>query len=149
MDLSKIKTLIDFVGQSNITELTVTEKDTTVRIFRTRPSRESIAPLSSEGAAVIEAPATVSTSIEIRPPDTAPTPVHAPIFGVLHVAPAPGESTFIRLGDAVEAGQTLFIIEAMKVFNTIVAPQAGRVLRITAVDGSEVEAGDVLAEIVE
>lgn len=148
MDLSKIKTLIDFVGQSSVTELTVTEKDTTVRIFRTRRSRESVAPSSSEGAAVIGAAATVLTSTEI-PPDTAPIPVHAPIFGVLHAAPAPGESTFIKLGDTVEAGQTLFIIEAMKVFNMIVAPQAGRVLRITAVDGSEVEAGEVLAEIVE
>lgn len=148
MDLSKIKTLIDFVGQSNVTELTVTEKDTTVRIFRTRSSREGAAPSSSEGAAVIEAPATVSSSIEI-PPDTAPVPVCAPIFGMLHAAPAPGESTFVRLGDTVEAGQTLFIIEAMKVFNTITAPQAGRVLRITAVDGSEVEAGDILAELVE
>ena len=148
MDLSKIKTLIDFVGQSNVTELTVTEKDTTVRIFRTRPSRQGIAPSSSEGAAVIEAPATVSPSIEI-PPVTAPIPVRAPIFGVLHATPAPGQSAFVKLGDRVEAGQTLFIIEAMKVFNTITAPQAGRVLQITAVDGSEVEAGEVLAEIVE
>jgi acetyl-CoA carboxylase biotin carboxyl carrier protein len=148
MDLSKIKTLIDFVGQSNITELTVTEKDTTVRVFRTRPSRESVAPSSSDDDAVIEAPATASTATEISPQATAPTQVHAPIFGVLHTAPAPGESTFIRLGDTVEAGQTLFIIEAMKVFNAIVAPQAGRVVRIAAIDGSEVEAGDVLAEIV-
>lgn len=148
MDLSKIKTLIDFVGQSNITELTVTEKDTTVRIFRTRTSKESVAPSSSEGAAAIEPSAVVSTVTEISPPDTAPTPVHAPIFGVLHAAPAPGESNFIKPGDTVEAGQALFIIEAMKVFNTIAAPQAGRVLRITAVDGSEVEVGDVLAEIV-
>jgi acetyl-CoA carboxylase biotin carboxyl carrier protein len=140
MDLSKIKTLIDFVGHSNITELTVTEKDTTVRIFRTRAS--------SHGVSSTHALPTTSTSTEISPPDTASIPVYAPIFGVLHAAPAPGENAFIRLGDTVEAGQTLFIIEAMKVFNTIVAPRAGRILHISAIDGSEVETGDILAEIV-
>jgi len=147
MDLSKIKTLIDFVGQSNITELTVTEKDTTVRIFRTRPASESAPPSSSSDASAIDTPSTPSTFTEILSPDTVPIPVHAPIFGVLHAAPAPGENVFIRLGDTVEAGQTLFIIEAMKVFNSIVAPRAGHILRITAIDGSEVEAGEMLAEI--
>lgn len=148
MDLSKIKTLIDFVGQSNITELTVTEKETTVRIFRTRPSSESVAPCSSEGTAVIAAPAVVSTATEASALDTASIPVHAPIFGVLHGAPAPGEPAFVKPGDTVEAGQTLFIIEAMKVFNPIGSPSAGRIVRIAAIDGGEVEAGDVLAEIV-
>lgn len=148
MDLSKIKTLIDFVGQSNITELTVTEKDTTVRIFRTRPSSESASPSSSSDASAIDTPSATLAFTEILAPDTASISVHAPTFGVLHAAPAPGENVFIRLGDTVEAGQTLFIIEAMKVFNTIVAPRAGRILHITAIDGSEVEAGEMLVEIV-
>jgi len=139
MDLSKIKTLIDFVGQSNITELAVTEKDTTVRIFRTCPSSSGMT--SSDAAPAAPIPT------EIPAPDAASISIQAPIFGVLHAAPAPGENAFIRAGDTVEAGQTLFIVEAMKVFNPIVAPRAGRILRITAVDGSEVEAGDMLAEI--
>jgi acetyl-CoA carboxylase biotin carboxyl carrier protein len=145
MDLSKIKTLIDFVGQSNITELTVAEKGTTVRIFRTRPSGLSS---TSSNTSPLDGPPETAASTEITAPEMASVPVHAPIFGVLHTAPAPGESTFIRIGDTVDAGQTLFIIEAMKVFNTIVAPKAGRVLQITAIDGSEVEAGDLLGEIV-
>ncbi|MEK1928643.1 MAG: acetyl-CoA carboxylase biotin carboxyl carrier protein subunit [Pararhizobium sp.] len=147
MDLSKIKTLIDFVSQSNITELTVAEKDTTVRIFRTRPSRESVASSSSEGTTAIQAPPSASTPSGISLPETMSIAVHAPIFGVLHAAPAPDETAFIEVGDTVEAGQTLFIIEAMKVFNTIAAPRAGRILHITAIDGNEVEAGDILAEI--
>jgi acetyl-CoA carboxylase biotin carboxyl carrier protein len=134
MELSKIKRLIDFVGQSSITELTVTEKDTTVRIFRTRPSRKDAPP-----------PAAMPT--ENAPQDEASTPVLAPIFGVLHAAPAPGENAFVKLGDMVEAGQTIYIIEAMKVFNTIAAPRAGRIVHLTAIDGGEVEAGDLLAEI--
>jgi acetyl-CoA carboxylase biotin carboxyl carrier protein len=145
MDLSKIKTLIDFVGHSNITELTVTEKDTTVRIFRTHTSGHGA---SSTHAPAIDAPPTTSTSTEISATGTASIPIHAPIFGVLHAGPAPGEDAFIRVGDTVEAGQILFIVEAMKVFNTIVAPRAGRIVHITAIDGSEVETGDILAEIV-
>jgi acetyl-CoA carboxylase biotin carboxyl carrier protein len=148
MDLSKIKTLIDFVGQSNITELTVTEKDTTVRIFRTRSPGEGVASSSPADAAVIEMPVVVSTATEASAPDAASIPVHAPIFGVLHTAPAPGEAAFVKPGDTVEAGQTLFIIEAMKVFNPIGAPRAGRIARIAAIDAGEVEVGDILAEIV-
>ncbi len=130
MDLSKIKTLIDFVGQSNITELTVTEKDTTVRIFR------NVSPAEVKPAAgPAENLANTNTSVS------------SPIFGLLHTAPAPGEKAFVALGDAVEAGQTLFIVEAMKVFNSIAAPRAGRIVSLPAADGAEVEVGDLLAEI--
>jgi len=142
MDLSKIKTLIDFVGRSNISELTVTEKDVTVRIFRTSPGQEAVAEPSKEPESttnpVSQAPSSVKkTSYAVK----------APVFGVLHKAPAPGEPPFVAIGDAVEEGQTLFIIEAMKVFNTITAPRAGRIMRLTEIDGGEVETGDLLAEI--
>ncbi|ENN86486.1 biotin carboxyl carrier protein of acetyl-CoA carboxylase [Rhizobium freirei PRF 81] len=145
MDLSKIKTLIDFVGRSNVTELTVTEKDVTVRIFRA-PDRtipatpaqtsenSSARPLQSDRDASVDTQASIIT-------------VKAPIFGVLHRAPAPGQAPFVKIGDVVEEGQTLFIIEAMKVFNKITAPHAGRIGRLTEVDGGEVETGDMLAEI--
>ncbi|NHT75685.1 biotin carboxyl carrier protein [Rhizobium sp. PP-F2F-G38] len=132
MDLSKIKTLIDFVGQSDITELTVSEKDTTVRIFRTKTTGETAGPVAGPAAAAEEAGSTQVT---------------APIFGILHAASAPGEKPFVAVGDIVEAGQTLFIIEAMKVFNSIAAPCAGRIVRLAGVDGAEIEAGDLLAEI--
>lgn len=141
MDLSKIKTLIDFVGRSNITELTVSEKDTTVRIFRAAVGVFPVANAETE-------------SVERVPPrETAGATrrtgiiVEAPIFGVLHNAPAPGEAPFVAVGDEVSEGQTLFIIEAMKVFNTVVAPQAGRIARLTDVNGTEVEPGEMLAEI--
>ena len=142
MDLSKIKTLIDFVGRSNITELTVTEKDVTVRIFRTSPAEPAVAepqrkPESTESV-VSDAPSGAEKTSHA---------VKAPVFGVLHRTPAPGEPPFVAVGDAVEEGQTLFIIEAMKVFNTITAPWAGRIMRLTEIDGGEVETGDLLAEI--
>ncbi|MBX5154037.1 acetyl-CoA carboxylase biotin carboxyl carrier protein subunit [Rhizobium lentis] len=139
MDLSKIKTLIDFVGRSNITELTVTEKDVTVRIFRTAASQEAVAEPERKPRPIAGAP---SGGVE-----QTSHAVKAPVFGVLHRTPAPGEPPFVTIGDAVEEGQTLFIIEAMKVFNKIAAPQAGRIVRLTDIDGGEVETGDLLAEI--
>ncbi|WHO76887.1 acetyl-CoA carboxylase biotin carboxyl carrier protein subunit [Rhizobium sp. BT03] len=142
MDLSKIKTLIDFVGRSNITELSVTEKDVTVRIFRTSPAEAAIAEPSPKPQAAISPVADAPS----RPEQTSHA-VKAPVFGVLHRAPAPGEPPFVAVGDAVEEGQTLFIIEAMKVFNTIAAPRSGRITHLTDIDNGEVETGDLLAEI--
>ncbi|MBX5182177.1 MULTISPECIES: biotin/lipoyl-containing protein [unclassified Rhizobium] len=142
MDLSKIKTLIDFVGRSNITELTVTQKDVTVRIFRTSPGAAAVAEPSqkpeSATSPVSHAPSSVEKTSHV---------VKAPVFGVLHRAPAPGEPPFVAIGDVVEEGQTLFIIEAMKVFNTITAPRSGRITQLTDIDNGEVETGDLLAEI--
>ncbi|KAA3509621.1 MULTISPECIES: acetyl-CoA carboxylase biotin carboxyl carrier protein [Agrobacterium] len=136
MDLSKIKTLIDFVGQSNINELTVTEKETTVRIFRAGKSGAPAAGVSDTKPVKNAGPVSEATAIT------------SPIFGLLHAASAPGEKPFVALGDVVEAGQTLFIIEAMKVFNNIVAPSNGRIVSLPAKDGGEVEVGDLLAEII-
>ena len=136
MDLSKIKTLIDFVGRSNITELTVTEKDVTVRIFRTAAGQEAVAEPEKKPRPIANESSGVEQTFHA---------VTAPVFGVLHKAPAPGEPPFVAIGDAVEEGQTLFIIEAMKVFNTITAPRAGRIMRLTEIDGGEVETGDLLA----
>ena len=136
MDLEKIKTLIDFVGRSSVTELSVTEKDTTVRIFRTR-DQQTVQPDPM--------PAAKPTSVASA--TARPNTVTAPIFGILHRTPAPGEPPFVKVGDVVETGQTLFIIEAMKVFNRVTASRPGRIVALTEVDGAEVEAGEMLAEI--
>ena len=146
MDVSKIKILIEFVGRSNITELSVTEKDTTVRIFRSLPSGKDADIAAGEAPAHAGVPDHPAKNGNTGPASSLATVV-APIFGVLHAAPAPGEDAFVKLGDAVEAGQTLFIIEAMKVFNKIIAPCAGRIIQLINADGAEIEAGDVLAEI--
>ncbi|WP_159947592.1 acetyl-CoA carboxylase biotin carboxyl carrier protein subunit [Rhizobium sp. 18065] len=141
MDLSKIKTLIDFVGRSNVTELSVTDKDVTVRIFHS--SKPGPEPVS--GSAKQQALGPCDAAVV---PEAASFLVKAPVFGVLHRSPAPGQAPFVTLGDSVVEGQTLFVIEAMKVFNAVVAPRAGRITRLTDIDGGEVETGHVLAEIV-
>ncbi|MBY5866342.1 acetyl-CoA carboxylase biotin carboxyl carrier protein [Rhizobium leguminosarum] len=145
MDLSKIKTLIDFVGRSNITVLSVTEKDVTVRIFRMLPGQEAAAEPEQEAGSATSLARDAGADMPSRPEKT--YAVKAPVFGVLHRTPAPGEPPFVAIGDEVEEGQTLFIIEAMKVFNTIAAPRAGRITHLTEIDDGEVETGDLLAEI--
>ena len=136
MDLETIKTLIDFVGRSNVTQLTVTDRDTTIRIFRTQHHDNTS----------VDASAPVARGA-LQKSDAGSVNITAPIFGVLHRSPSPGEPPFVKVGDVVTEGQTLFIIEAMKVFNRISAPCAGRVVKLTDVDGTEVETGDALAEI--
>jgi acetyl-CoA carboxylase biotin carboxyl carrier protein len=148
MDLSKIKTLIDFVGRSSITELTVTEKDLTVRIFRSQPTAGDASVDLARG----QQPA-AGASITMGPDELSAIgrgsviPVKAPVSGVLHRSSAPGEGLFVKPGDEVTEGQTLFIIEAMKVFNKIAASRSGRIVSLTEIDGGEVETGDLLAEI--
>ncbi|RWY72404.1 acetyl-CoA carboxylase biotin carboxyl carrier protein subunit [Rhizobium leguminosarum] len=146
MDLSKIKTLIDFVGRSNIAELTVTEKDVTVRIFRTSPGQEAAAEPAQKAGSTTSFADDAGSDASSRLEKTSYA-VKAPVFGVLHRTPAPGEPPFIAIGDEVEEGQTLFIIEAMKVFHTIAAPRSGRITHLTEIDEGEVETGDLLAEI--
>jgi len=140
MDLTKIEKLIDFVGRSNISQLVVSEKDTTVRIVRDRPHDAHLSTCKDIDAAAPDPQASTGRSIK-------GFVVEAPIFGVLHVAPAPGDAPFVAIGDEVVEGQTLFIIEAMKVFNKIAAPRAGKIVWLTDVIGTEVEVGVVLAEI--
>lgn len=73
--------------------------------------------------------------------------VKAQVFGVLHRTPASGEQLFVKLDDLVAEGQTLLVIEAMKVFNTISAPRSGRIVHLTDIDGDKVETGNLVAEI--
>lgn len=119
----------------------------TVRIFRTVGQAATVAEMKSTEGEVAGPASSMDVSTSVVSADSTFT-VKAPVFGVLHRSPAPGQQPFVNVGDRVEEGQTLFIIEAMKVFNTIAAPHAGRIAYLTDVDGGEVETGDVLAEIV-
>lgn len=133
MDLSKIKSLIDLVGNSNITELTVADKGVTVRIFRSHEHQAVACDTGNRGDAA---------GLRDREGSSAPSApavrVAAPISGIVHASPAPGEPAFVQVGDRVQEGQTLFILEAMKVFNTVTAPRCGRIVRLERADRSRV-----------
>lgn len=146
MDLQKIKTLIEFVGRSRISELVVSQDGTTVRISNSI-SRQAAAAGNSGVARQQPVRPSVVTDVVEAEGDKAGQTVVAPVFGLLHRSPSPGAPPFVEVGDVVEAGQSLCIIEAMKVFNTVSAQKAGAILRILAGDGQEVEAGQPLMEI--
>ncbi|KAA3507752.1 acetyl-CoA carboxylase biotin carboxyl carrier protein subunit [Agrobacterium vitis] len=137
MDLDKIKTLIDFVGQSRISELSVTENGTTVRISHYAQAQDAAVTGQKDSVAEQTNPSASGSA----------NTVSTPVFGIFHRAPNPGATPFVSVGDQVEVGQSLFIIEAMKVFNTIAAERAGKVVRILAGDGQEVDAGQPVLEI--
>ncbi|MET4691317.1 acetyl-CoA carboxylase biotin carboxyl carrier protein [Sinorhizobium fredii] len=144
MDLETIRTLIEFVGRSRVSELVVGENGTIVRISSDRSKRTAADPKPQRGRQA-EAPAADRGDRTQSQADG--RTVKAPVFGVLHRSPNPGARPFVEAGDVVEVGQSLCIVEAMKVFNTVSAHKAGPITRIFASDGQEVEAGQPLMEI--
>ncbi|MGV1826686.1 acetyl-CoA carboxylase biotin carboxyl carrier protein [Agrobacterium vitis] len=143
MDLDKIKTLIDFVGQSRISQLSVTDSGTTVRISHyAHPQNAAVIASDVVPDSIVNAIPESLITIE-QAADT----VRAPTFGVFHRAPHPGEKPFVDIGDEVESGQSLFIVEAMKVFNTVTTDRAGKIVRVLVEDGQEVDAGQPVLEI--
>jgi acetyl-CoA carboxylase biotin carboxyl carrier protein len=147
MDLDRLKALIDLVSNSSITELQITEGEESVRILR----EPGAAPAAAGQAPPAPAPAPASVAAPPPPAAAVPAPaptsghvVSAPLFGIFHRTAAPGTPPFVELGQTVEAGQKLAIIEAMKVFNTIAADAAGTVAEILAEAGQEVEPGQPL-----
>ena len=141
MDLQKIKTLLDFVGRSRVSELTVSDADTTIVIRN--PVRDAAA--NQEIATAAQA---LSTDEPARLDDRPQTQlVRASTSGIVHRSNSPGSAPIVAEGDAVEVGQALCIVEAMKVFTTISAPFGGIVTRIFFEDGQEVAFGDPLVEI--
>ncbi|MGV1986132.1 acetyl-CoA carboxylase biotin carboxyl carrier protein [Agrobacterium sp. 22-221-1] len=151
MDLEKIKKLIEFVGSSRVSELTVSQEGTTVRIIREN-NAVSLQALSSQPrpVAVAETASETPRAEEQAPASAAAAPasgiVAAPSFGLFHRAPSPGAAPFAEAGDEVKEGQELFIIEAMKVFNTVRAERSGRIARFIANDGEDVELGQPVLE---
>ena len=143
MDLQKIKTLLDFVGRSHVSELTVSEAGTTVVIRN--PQRE--AATNAPASVAAEPQATVAAAAAGEDEAAKGRIVRSAMSGVLHCAQSPGAAPLVAAGDRVEAGQALCIIEAMKVFTTVSAPVAGVIKRLFFEDGQEVGFGDPLAEI--
>lgn len=142
MDLRKIKTLIDLVEQSGISELEVREGEESVRISRqltAAPAPVYAPPPASLAAAPAPAPAA-------QPSATPPPPkvdnrhvIKAPMVGTFYRSPSPGAKPFVEVGQTVKAGQVLCIIEAMKMLNQIEADKAGVIAEVFAENEKPVE----------
>lgn len=144
MDLRKLKTLIDLVADSGIAELEVTEGEDRVRIAKFSP-----APAAS-AVTVATVPASTGVAVPANgtnvPPVTEPEGhvVKSPMVGTFYRSPSPGAASFIELGQAVKPGDTLCIIEAMKLLNEIEAEVGGIVKQILVENGQPVEYGQPL-----
>ena len=145
MDLRKLKTLIDLVQESGISELEVTEGEEKVRI-----AKHSVAPMAmahsySLPAAPAAAPA-VSAAAPAAAEDALPEGhvVKAPMVGTFYRSPSPGAGAFVEVGQTVKQGDTLCIIEAMKLLNEIEADASGVVKAILVDNGQPVEYGEPL-----
>jgi acetyl-CoA carboxylase biotin carboxyl carrier protein len=153
MDLRKLKTLIDLVAESGISEIEVTEGEDKVRIVKHAPV--ALAPpgpapapavLAAAGAAMPAAPAAAMApaAAGATPEPPKGTLVKSPMVGTFYRAPSPGAKAFVEAGQAVKPGDTLCIIEAMKLLNEIEAEVAGEVKEILVDNGQPVEYGQPL-----
>ena len=149
MDLRKLKTLIDLVSESGISELEVTEGEGKVRIVKNVPPVYVQAP-TAQYATQPGAPAAIGGLPEAAAP-AAPAPaapqghvVTSPMVGTFYRSPSPGADPFVQVGDTVKEGQTLCIIEAMKLLNEIESDVAGVVKEILVDNGQAVEYGQPL-----
>jgi acetyl-CoA carboxylase biotin carboxyl carrier protein len=156
MDLRKLKTLIELVQESGIAELEVTEGEEKVRITRTVanqaiPMMQYAAPMMAP-APMPAAAAPLAAPVAAAAPAPAPAEptahgVKSPMVGTFYRSPAPGSKPFIEVGSTVSVGDTICIIEAMKLMNEIEADKSGVVKAILAESGQAVEYGQVLVLI--
>ena len=146
MDLRKIKKLIDLLEESNLAEIEIKEGEESVRLARTprgtyaAPVAHAPAPIAHAAAPAIPMQSMSDTSTG-KPATDLPDGdiVRAPMVGTFYASPAPDKPPFVSVGQAVKAGDTLGIIEAMKMFNPIEAEVSGTVLKILAESGQPVE----------
>ncbi|NSX12662.1 acetyl-CoA carboxylase biotin carboxyl carrier protein [Cupriavidus taiwanensis] len=149
MDLRKLKTLIDLVAESGISELEVTEGDGKVRIVK-QPPQVVAAPMAMPQMQALPAaaPAAVPAGAAAPAEPVAQLPaghvVTSPMVGTFYRAPSPGAAPFVNVGDSVKEGQTVCIIEAMKLLNEIECDKAGVIKEILVENGQAVEYGQPL-----
>jgi len=150
MDLSKLKSLIDLVQQSGIAELEITEGEEKVRICRTGPAVAGPAGHAPQGYTAIPgaAPPAAPAPAAAAPPEPEAQAeghvVRSPMVGTFYRCSAPGAKPFVEVGQAVKSGETLCIIEAMKLLNEIEADRDGTVKAILVENGQPVEYGEPL-----
>jgi acetyl-CoA carboxylase biotin carboxyl carrier protein len=145
MDLRKLKKLIDLVEESGITELEITEGEEKVRISKGMAGAPMMmaTPQMMLAPASTAAPANQAASVE-APAEPEGHVVRSPMVGTFYRAPSPGAKTFVEVGQSVSAGDTLCIIEAMKLLNEIEADQGGVIKAILVENGQPVEYGEPL-----
>jgi acetyl-CoA carboxylase biotin carboxyl carrier protein len=146
MDLRKLKTLIDLVSESNVSELEITEAEGKVRIVKSAGAVAGAptvmyAPAPATPAAVPPAPALVAPPVPVAPVGHQ---VKSPMVGTFYRSASPGAKPFVEVGSVIKAGDTICIVEAMKILNEIECDKSGTVTQILIDNGEAVEYGQPL-----
>ena len=145
MDLRKLKTLIDLVSESNVSELEITEAEGTVRIVKAVNNPVVMAPVSAPVAMVAAsapaAAAPVAPPAPEAPPEVLGHVAKSPMVGTFYRASSPGAKSFVEVGSVVKEGDAICIIEAMKILNEIEADASGTITQILVENGQAVEFG--------
>lgn len=151
MDLRKLKTLIDLVSESNVSELEITEADGKVRIVKAGAQPVVYAqPMPAPAAATVAAPAAATPAAGAAAPAPVEAPaetghvVKSPMVGTFYRSSSPGAKPFVEVGSQVKEGETVCIIEAMKILNEIEADKSGTITQILVENGQAVEYGQPL-----
>ena len=159
MDLRKLKTLIDLVSESNISELEITEAEGKVRIVKNEPATHvAMAPMAAVAPAMMPvatglAPAPLAPAAAAAAPAPAGESVapaiegkviKSPMVGTFYRSASPGGAAFVEVGSTVKEGDTVCIIEAMKILNEIESDQGGTITQILVENGQPVEYGQPL-----
>ena len=141
VDSNMIRTLAELLDETGLTEIEFSEGDRRIRVTR------GAAGIVAAPAPVATAPPPVADASTPAPAATQAGAVTSPMVGTAYVAPEPGAGPFVKVGDQVAEGQTVLIVEAMKVMNPIRAPHSGTVQQVLVSDGQPVEFGEVIMVI--
>lgn len=144
MDLRKLKTLIDLVSESNVSELEITEAEGKVRIVKGGVAmvQQYAAPVASVMPAPVAAPS--AAPVVAAEPVAVGHTVKSPMVGTFYRSASPGAKVFVEVGDSIKEGETVCIIEAMKILNEIEADKSGTVTQVLCENGQAVEYGQPL-----
>jgi acetyl-CoA carboxylase biotin carboxyl carrier protein len=142
IDAEAVRELAELLTETGLTEIEIEHKGARIRVAR------------QVGQAIVHAPAAAATpaaaaqaEAPAAPKGPHPGAVPSPMVGTVYVAPEPGKPPFVKVGDTVKEGDTLFIVEAMKTMNPITAPRGGKIVEINVTDAQPVEFGQTLLVI--
>lgn len=148
IDAQLVRELAAVLAETGLTEIEIERGELRLRLARTATVSPVIAPAVQthviSSAPVPSAPAPALAAPAPTSPADHPGAIPSPMVGTAYLAAEPGAAPFIKVGDTVNAGQTLMVVEAMKTFNPIPAPRAGKVTAILVTDGQPVEFGEPL-----
>ena len=146
MDLRKLKTLIDLVSESNVSELEITEADGKVRIVKAGVAgfAPQALPLGTAAQPLAPAPAAAAAPAPVAEPEPTGLVVKSPMVGTFYRAASPGAKPLADVGQAIKEGDGICIIEAMKIMNEIESDHSGTITKVLVENGQAVEFGQPL-----